>query len=107
MKKLIVNIDNLGNVGMCNILMGIEISIGIAKMTNRNHIEFRYSNSIFNSDKKLHIQDLFGIGYYGVSFVKTDEQPTEGVCICYGLEDLSNTVFCYNSTPSFRWLRKC
>lgn len=90
MKTLHYDIYNNGNVGMCNILMSIENALIIAKLTNRDKIIFYQDLLIFNSFKKLFIQDLFDIKF-NIEFRNTIQNLKEKTL----LYDFYSSVFYY------------
>lgn len=98
MGRLKVRIDNNGDTGMCNILMGIDVALSVAVLTNRNGIDFFLEKKIFNSGYSLDIFDLYDISYpYTVNYGDVDEDYT--AILCYGQNDLGDTVFYHLDKP--------
>lgn len=102
MRKLKVNLDNFGDTGMCNILMGIDIALGIAFLTKRDSIDFFYKKNIFNSGYELGIFDLFSLNFpYTLTL---GGMTSEGVVIAYGKDTFNNTSFCFKDQPNSQFL---
>lgn len=86
-----------GHVGMCNVLMSVELAMVIGMLTQR--LPFIYAEQpIFNSEKNLYLDDLFDV--HGAVFRRGPLQPEA----CSLPENLQYTCITNGRTPSKEFL---